>query len=273
MIGWIKKLWLKIRSRIKDLCGKRKMEFDKTLNKWFEEIKQKVTGGKTYYKHVQLDFDKLCGWVVILLENYCKSAFLLLSKGKTLPAMALLRVISDVCIKCKWCLKGLEKSEEEFNERFDRWKRSSLSEYKSLLERNLNIFEREYGNEHRELKQEIIKRISEIKALNIKKDRLLITDELVSETWDKQSTLNVEALYRRFHEAIHPDIVLMQKMLKESSGTIIYQADIKESPKRLKVFCLIILGYLFETIYSLNKWDFSEFEKDIKQITESVKET
>ncbi len=249
------------------------MEFDKTLNKWFEEIKQKVTGGKTYYKQVQLDFDKICGWVVILLENYCQSTFLLLNKGKTLPAKALLRVISDVCIKCQWCLKGLKKSEEEFTKRFDKWSRSSLSEYKASLERNLNIFKREYGDEHSKLKKEITKRISEIKALNIKKDRLLITDELVSETWDKQSALNVEALYRRFHEAIHPDIVLMQKMLEESNGRIIYKADTEESPKRLKIFCLIVLGYLFETIYSLNKWDFSEFEKDIKQITEYTKNT
>jgi len=270
---WLKKVWSKIWNRLIKLFGKRRMEFDETLHVWFEEIKQKITGGKTYYKQVQLDFDKLCGWVVILLENYCQSVFLLLNEEKSLPAKALLRVISDVCIKCKWCLKGLEKSEEEFSKRLNRWQRSSLSEYKTLLERNLNIFKREYGDEHNKLKQEIIKRISEIKALNIKKDRVLITDELVRETWDKQSTLNVEALYRRFHEAIHPDMVLMHKMLEESGGAIIYQADIKESPKRLKVFCLIILGYLFETIYSLNKWDFSEFEKDIKQITKSVKET
>jgi len=64
------------------------MEIDETINKWFEQVKQKLTGGKTYYKQVQLDVDKLCGWVVTLLENYAQSVLLLLSKGRILPAKA-----------------------------------------------------------------------------------------------------------------------------------------------------------------------------------------
>ena len=33
----LKKVWLKIWSKVKDLFGKRKMEIDETINKWFDE--------------------------------------------------------------------------------------------------------------------------------------------------------------------------------------------------------------------------------------------
>jgi len=247
------------------------MEIEETINKWFEEVRQKLTGVKTYHRQLELDVDKLCTGLVALVENYAHSVLLLLDKGKILPAKALLRVISDICIKCRWCLKGLETSEEQFDERFNKWLRSSLSEYKTSLERQLNILEGEYGDEVSELKGELRKRISEIEAKSITKEKLLITDELVSGTWDTQSKLNVEALYRRFHEAIHPDLVLFQRTLREYDGMIIYKGDIEEPPERLTVFCLVILCYLFEAIYSLNKWDFSEFEKDIKQLRERTK--
>ena len=248
------------------------MEIDETINKWFEQVKQKLTGGKTYYKQVQLDVDKLCGWVVTLLENYAQSVLLLLSKGRILPAKALLRVISDVCIKCKWCLKGLETSEEEFTNRFDRWLRSSISEYKTSLERQLSILESEYGDEVASLKDRLRKQISEIEVTDIKKEKLLITNELISETWDTQSKLNVEVLYRRFHEAVHPDLVLFKKMLKESERKVIYKGDVNESAERVRGHCLAMLGYLFEAIYSMNQWDFSEFEEDIKKFREHAKE-
>jgi len=249
------------------------MEVNETINKWFDEVKRKLTGGKTYYKQLELDVDKLCGGVVVLLENYVQSIFLLLDKGKILPAKALLRVISDVSIKCLWCLKGLDLSEEEFNTRFDEWRRCSLSERKTLMEKELIVLDEEYGSEVSGLKTELKKQIAAIESAGIaKKERFNITDKLGQDVWKTQYKLNLVALYRSFHEAVHPDLVIFQRTMQESDGKIIYRGDVEEPPERLKIFCLVILGYLFEAIYSRNKWDFSEFEKDIKQIRKYTEE-
>lgn len=248
------------------------MEIDETINRWFEQIKQNITGGKTYYKQIELDVDKLCGEVLVLLENYVQGVLLLLNKGKILPAKALLRIIGDVSIKCGWCLEGLKTSEEEFNKRFDKWWRGSWLERRILMEKELAILEEEYGDKVSELKDKLKNWITAIESAGIsKKDRFSITDNLVQEVWKTQPKLNLMVLYRRFNEAVHPDLVLFEKILKESDGRIIYKGDIEESPERIKGFCLVILGYLFEVIYSVNKWDFSGFEEDIKQLREYMK--
>jgi len=248
------------------------MEIDETINKWFEQIKQNLSGGKTYYKQLELDVDKLCGEVVVLLENYVQGVLLILNKGKILPAKALLRIISDVSIKCGWCLEGLKTSEEEFDQKFDKWRRHSLSKCRTLMEKDLAVLEEEYGDEVSGLKEELKRRITAIESAGIKKKERFSIPELVQDVWKTQPKLNLRALYLGFHEAVHPDLVLFQRTLEESNGRIIYKGDIEESPERIKGFCLVILGYLFEAIYSVNKWDFSEFEKDIKQLKEYMKE-
>ena len=248
------------------------MEIDKTINKWCEQIKQNITGGKTYYQQVESNVDRFCGEVIASIDNYVQRALLLLNKGKILPAKALLRIISDVSIKCIWCLDGLKISEEKFNERFDKWRRCSLSEYRRLLDKELHVLKEEYGDEVSEQKEILKDRIATIESAGInKKERFNIT-EIVQEVWKNQPNLNMVALYQGHHEAVHPDIVLFERTLEESDNRIIYRGDIKEPPERIKGFCLIILGYLFETIYSVYKWDFSEFENDIKQLREFIKE-
>jgi len=248
------------------------MNIDETINKWFRQIKQNTAGGRTYHQQLELDVDKLCREVIALLENYVQSVLLILDKGKILPAEALLRIISDVSIKCRWCLEGLKTSEEEFNQKFDKWRRHSLSKFRTLMEKDLVVLEEEYGDEVSVLKEELKKRIRAIESAGITKKERFSIPELVQDVWKTQPKLNLRALYLGFHEAIHPDLVLFEKITEESDGRIIYRGDIKEQPERIKRLCLLILGYLFEAIYSKNKWDFSEFEKDIKQLKENVKD-
>jgi len=140
------------------------------------------------------------------------------------------------------------------------------------MEKDLAVLEEEYGDEVSGLKEELKRRITAIESAGIKKKERFSIPELVQDVWKTQPKLNLRALYLGFHEAVHPDLVLFQRTLEESNGRIIYKGDIEESPERIKGFCLVILGYLFEAIYSVNKWDFSEFEKDIKQLKEYMKE-
>ena len=108
--------------------SKREMRIEETIDRWFEEIKQKLTGGKTCYNQYELDMDSLCLGVIRLVENYVESVLLLLNAEKKLPAKALLRVISDLCIKYIWCLRGYEQNVDEFNKRFEKWYYASISQ-------------------------------------------------------------------------------------------------------------------------------------------------
>jgi len=269
---WLTKVWLKIWNKIRYLFSKRKMEIDKTINKWFEEAKRKLSGGKTYYKQAKLDVDSLCLGIVALLENYVHSVLSLLNAGKKLPAKALLRVISDMSIKCMWCLKGLEKGLEEFSKRIDIWRRYSLSKDKKRMEAEITILEQNYDNSVSQLVGQLKGFVEILEKESISNNEKMPSIWDMREIWENQPELNFDALYRQFHQGIHPDWMVLQILKKGKEDKILYKRDIEQDTYSLKKHCLVMLGYLFKAIYSVNKWDFSEFEKDIKRLREYAKE-
>ena len=246
--------------------AKESKEIDETINKWFNQAKQNLTGEKTYFKEYELDVDSLCFGVVALVENYAGSVLLLLNTGKKLPAKALLRVISDVSVKCMWCLKGIEQSQEEFNKRFDIWRRYSLSKDKKRMEEEIGILKENYDNSKSGLTAKLEGLVKILEKEGISDDEKMPSMWKMREIWENQSAINFDALYRQFHQGIHPDWMVLKVLQKREGNKILYKSDIEENVNSLKIYCLIILGYLFESIYSINKWDFSEFEKDIKEI-------
>jgi hypothetical protein len=242
------------------------MKIDKIINKWFEEAKAKLSGGKTYYTQSGLDVDSLCLGVVALLENYVHSVLSLLNAGKKLPAKALLRVISDMSIKCMWCLKGLEKDLEEFSKRLDIWRRYSLSKDKKRMQAEIDRLEQNYDNSVSQLVGRLKRFVEILEKEGISNNEKMPSIWDMREIWENQADMNFDALYRRFHQGIHPDWMVLQLLKKKDGDKILYEADIEESTEGLKKFCLMILGYLLRAIYSVNKWDLSDFEEDIDKI-------
>ena len=251
--------------------AKGKKEIDETIYSWFQNAKTQLSGGKTYYKQNELDIDSLCLGVVVLVENYAQSVLLLLNKGKILPTKALLRVISDICIKCIWCLKGLEESEEEFTNRFEKWRRYSLSQDKKRMEAEISILKENYGGINLGLVGRLEGFVEILEKEGISNNEKLPSMWNMRGIWESQAEesqadMNFDALYKRFHQGIHPDWMVLQLLQRKDGDKIFYKADIEENPQDLKKYCLIIVGYLLETIYSINKWDFNEFEKNINEI-------
>jgi len=244
------------------------MEIDKKIDKWFQNAKDKLVGGKIYYKQHDLDIDSLCLGVVVLVENYTGSVLLLLNAGKILPAKALLRVIADVSIKSIWCLRGLEQGTDEFCERFEKWRRYSLSLDKQRMEAEISLLKQEQDDTNSGLlnKLESFIQILEEEGIRDPYKEKMPSLWNMREIWKKQSEMNFDALYRRFNQGIHPDWMVLQCLKRKDGDKFFYKADIEENAQDLKTFCLLILGYLVEAIYSVNKWDYSEFEKDIKEI-------
>jgi len=243
-----------------------KMEIDETIYRWFQNAKTELSGGKTYYEQHEIDIDSLCLGVVVLVENYAQSVLLLLNKDKILPAKALLRVISDIFIKCKWCLKVLEESEKEFNNRFDKWRRYSLSQDKKRMESEISILKEHYDDINLELVGKLEGFVEILEKEGITNSEKLPSMWDIRGVWESQSNMNFDALYRRFHQIIHPDWMVLQLLQRKNGQKIFYKADIEENTQDLEKYCLIIVGYLLESIYSVNKLDFSRFEKDINEI-------
>ena len=237
------------------------MQFEEILEKWFEQAKEKLGGAKT---QVELNVDKLCCGVIQLLETYANSVLILLKVDKRLPAKALLRVMSDLSIKTMWCLDGLGISSEEFGERFEKWRAASLWELKRKTESELAILKEEYGDETNELEKKLGEHLEILEREKVVKTKLSPWN--LRGVWKEQGDLNFVALYSHFNEAVHPDWVLLQTLQQKEGSKILYRGDKEENLERLRKFCLVIVGYLFERIYSIRGWDFKDFEKDIKKL-------
>ena len=108
------------------------MEFDKTLNKWFEEAQSELA--KANGSPV---INGVCRSVTAVLKRYCDAAIVLLDNDFNLPPMAHLRIMSELVIKFLWCLK--EEKSERIEEQIKRWDLTSLLKEESLYQFGKNI--------------------------------------------------------------------------------------------------------------------------------------
>ncbi len=203
-----------------------KMEIDEIIAKWLQNAKTKLSGEKTYGKQHELDIDSLCLGVVALVENYAGSVLLLLNAGKILPAKALLRVMGDLTIKCMWCIDGLGTSDEEFSNRLEKWRRYSLSQDKKRMEAEISILKQDYNDVNSELFNKLEGFVKILEEEGIRNNEELPSMWNMRGIWKSQADMNFDALYRRFHQGIHPDWMVLQLLQKKDGDKILYKADI-----------------------------------------------
>ena len=106
------------------------MEIDETINKWFEETQGKLAKAKSSSDIV----DDFCRRVFAVLKTYCDATLLLLRPEieLRLPAMANLRIMSELVIKFLWCL-NVQKN-KEIEERIKRWEKTGAKNRRKLVE-------------------------------------------------------------------------------------------------------------------------------------------
>jgi hypothetical protein len=235
---------------------------DATIDKWFKWIQSKSQEPRTAFSQTEIDKDVLSTSTIALVKTYADAILLCLNEKKRLPAKALLRVMADVSMKCIWCLRGFQTGPKEFEDRWEKWKRSSLWETQRRLEKEMEVLNSEYSQSNiQNLSDEIKNRLKELEPFHLsRKDSLGVPE--VSEIWAQQGLLNKIALYDEFHHAVHPDMIVLFKMIRQDGEKFIYKFDSDEPIDRLKAFCMVIIGHLFETISDINGWGFSEEMKD-----------
>lgn len=207
---WLKRFYLKIWNKLRGLVGKRKMEIEKTINRWFKE-----TFTKTQQKvKPPTRLDLLCVAAFLCARKHSRAILLLIDNGHNLPTQALLRILCELYIKLYWCLNVSDQihknKEEEIYGRFKRWDLSRVIQHKKLL-KNLQ----DTGNTDPNVASAFSKLESsfqEYKRQGL--DPMPEPYKLFAELAGDWENFIYPKVYRRFSSAVHSDMRLIRDLVK-----------------------------------------------------------
>ncbi len=192
---------------------------DQTINKWFEETADSINAKDNTNSSV----DALCFSVVPLAHNYCDAVLILLNNNKKLPAMALLRVLSELSLRFLWCLYEDNPAKESIDVRIERWKKHTFEEGVKRLKKLLPCANPE---ESQHLNDQIAFLEEEIKAIEPKSMGPLYNS--LNELPELYKEKLYPLLYSNFNFAIHPDLKLFTYLIKRAGNKRIFSGDIDE---------------------------------------------
>jgi len=245
------------------------MEIQETIKKWFEETAHKITTEIKTNKPV----DNLVSGIIPLAKNYSDSVFLLLNKDRKLPAMALLRVLSELTLRLIWCLFTTNDSEETVDIRIERWLKDSYAERKAYLDKLLPVYE---GNDRISLEKEIQYLKSEIGKIpyefpggkNGKKGTFYKSlDELsAQEKTGKPLSFKKDLypiLYSKFNTAIHLDLLVLSKLIKQDGNVQVFLGDLdKVDCEELRIYCMSCVFNIISLTRAYYDWDYTKIKEE-----------
>ena len=219
-------------SRIKKCFVRKKLEIDKTTNKWFEETAALME------KHFRTDsqIDMLCAGALNTACNYCNAAFLLLKNSHKMPAKALLRIMCELAAKLVWCLwvpnENKQDTDDVVYEKFQRWQKATLIKNRKMLESLEGTMP---NNENAELNNEIAR--LQKAAAGIQLDPMPRAAKIFEELPNDWVTI-YPVCYKQFNNAVHPDLKTMGDLIKIENNKIICLEDSEDDARDLAGYCL-----------------------------------
>jgi hypothetical protein len=224
-----------------------KMQIDETINNWFQETENKLQALGLPKNNI----DNMIFASIPLIDNFFNNVLMILNNGLRLPTMALLRVLNQIASRIVWVLMGRNKNENELQNRFDRWALSSYKSEHEFLKKIVGFYagkdKTKFENTIKIYEQEIDK----LKKAAVKE--LPQPEQILEEVFRKKQI--AIGVYRRFHNSIHPDLMVLGKTFKNTGTTCMYKGDIDEKIDDLKSECLICAHRFFKEIcryYKLN---------------------
>jgi len=190
-------------------------KIEKAINKWFEDTQKLITEVSSRDKSFSLSF---CAIAVPVMKTYCRATALLLDEGFKLPAMALMRVISEFFIKFLWCVSP--NDENEIRNRLSRWDKTAAA-------KKLNLY-----NDLLKLEEGVLNK-EDLEKTKRSKEKLEITDKgnaaekMPRVTGDgglfvgtaKIFGGNVSVfLYSQYCSAVHIDTFILSGLKQEGAG-------------------------------------------------------
>lgn len=260
-MGWLKKAWLKIWNKIKYLFGKREMEIEKTINKWFEKTENALDNLDSERKNTNLYF--LIVNSLPTFGKYLHTAIMILNWERRLPAKALLRVSGQLVSRVSWVLKG--KDDQEQQNRLKCWIKDSYVKKRRFYNEILEYYT---GEEKAQIEESIrvySEEIDKLEKCNIKE--LPQPKKVFEQAFGKSNI--VSGMYSQYHDSVHPDLLVLTGTIREDGEMTMCEGDTEENIDDLKFECLIQVYIFFKEIHKFYDLDFQEIENGFQVISKS----
>jgi len=255
----IKKALPVIWNKIKQLFGKKEMGIDETINKWFDEIEDKLQQ-RGQPKNI---IDNMTFASLSLIDNYLNTILMIVNNGSRLPAMALLRVLNQFVSRIVWVLIGNNEDKSELQNRFNRWELSSYKKERVFLKKIMGFYARKERAQFENAIKKYEQKVENLEKTGIK--NLPPPEQILEDVFGtKQIAIG---MYSRLHRAVHPDLLVLRRTFKNNEAGYTYDGDVDEKTDDLKFECLICAHRFFKeicryyNIYSLSQKIENEFNK------------
>ena len=231
--------------------GKYSSEIEKTINKWFEEVFEKL---------IDLEdepfVDSYVRSTTRILFNYHIAAIYLIRKELRLPAMALLRIMTELVMKFIWCFYNTTNY-QEVKLKFQRWAKTAGKRKIKLL----NDFI-ETNRTSDEIKSKFIKDIQKIEdELSNFDNSVKCMPQMTGDggLFDQLSIVfggNISALtYSQFCKAIHIDTSVLACCIERNGSSLTYTGDLNIKLEDLFNHCLSNAYMFVKILHIFYKWD------------------
>jgi hypothetical protein len=223
------------------------MKIDETINKWFDEIEDKLQ----QHGQPKNNIDNMTFASLSLIDNYLNTILMIVNNGSRLPAMALLRVLNQFVSRIVWVLMGYNKDESELQNRFDSWVLTSYKKKHKFLNNIAGFYAREEKNQFESTIKIYEQEIDKLKKAGVKE--LPQPEQILEEVFGTK--LIAIGQYSRLHKASHPDLIVLGKTFKNNGTHYMYDGDVDEKINDLKFECLICAHRFFKEICRYYKVD------------------
>ena len=237
-------------------------EIEKTIKKWFEEVLEKL---------VDLDdepfIDSYVRSTTGILFNYNIATIYLIRKELRLPAMALLRIMTELVMKFIWCFYNTTNY-QEVKLKFQRWAKTAGKRKIKLL----NDFI-ETNRTSDEIKSKFIKDIQKIEdELSNFDNSVKCMPQMTGDggLFDQLSIVfggNISTLtYIQFCKAIHIDTSVLACCIERNESSLTYMGDLNIKLDDLLNHCLSNAYMFVKALHIFYKWDPCRIENEYLHI-------
>jgi len=225
------------------------------ISRWFDETRKRLDA----LPNRQSEIEGFCLGILHTVVIYLNASRVLQENGFNFPAMALIRITSDVVSKFLWCLQSV--SDSEIENRIQRWEKKTFAEQKRLLNNLKDVV----------LPTEPLEKV--ISDLDKKADNHLKempnTRKLFQDIKNLFS-LDIYALaYLQFNSAVHIDTDLVNKVLMSPLRRNGCDKDILLHEKDVDSLRIVRLSFFYMTlivIYKYYSWDSGSLTNEYNRI-------
>lgn len=238
------------------------MNIDETIKKWIEETETLLLNRQG---QLRTSVDDLLFGFFLIFRNYIYSIGTLLNEGRKLPSRALLRSTGELIVKILWCLNKQNKNSNTSEERFERWRKSSLAKLNKFRKDIIGYYS---GDERLQLQkainqsQQIINKISQKKMPNV--------SCLFEKVYAKEALMSRAGMYLQYLGAVHIDLITLSRTQINDKNELKCVGDCDDTIYELWRECLIQTRHFLGAVYRHFGLDFQRIQNEYENIMDKT---